>query len=117
MMIMEIGFFKTRRMVFLVRGHTKNPCNRNFALLKKRIHFKNIYTKKQAYDNLNSNEHVEAVKVNLSVFYYFDGRLDPYYKALTAGSLNCSHIFKFQYDNPGILEIQDNNSDLFFLKI
>ena len=110
MMLTEIGFFKTCRMVFLVRGHTKNPCDRTFALLKKNFHYKNIYTKKQVYDNLNSNEHVEAVHVDSSVFYDFDGRLNPYYKALTAGSVNRSHIFKFQHNKPGVLELQDNTS-------
>ena len=87
----------------------QHPCDRNFALLKKKFHFNNIYIKKQVYDNLNSNEHVEAVNIALSVFYDSDGRVDPYYKALTAGSVNHSHIFKFQHDNSGILELQDNN--------
>ena len=75
---------------------------------KEKNYYKNIYTKKQVYGNLNSNEHVEAVHVKSSVFYDFDGRLDPYYKALTEGSANCLHIFKFQHDKPGVLEIQDN---------
>ena len=35
MMLAEVGYFKTGRMAFLVRGHTKNPCDRSFMLLKK----------------------------------------------------------------------------------
>ena len=65
MMLTEIGFFKTCRMVFLVRGHTKNPCDRTFALLKKNFHYKNIYTKKQVYDNLNSNANTMNTNDNI----------------------------------------------------
>ena len=34
------------------------------------------------HDNLNRNEHVEAVHVDSSVFYDFNGRINPCYKAL-----------------------------------
>ena len=62
------------------------------------------------YENLNSNKHVEAISVGSSICYYFDGRLYPYFKSLTAGSVNCSRIFKFQHDNTGILKIQENTT-------
>lgn len=109
-MLTEIGYFKKSRMFFLVRGHTKNPCDRTFILLKKHFHYKNIYTKKQVHDNLNENEHVEAILVDSSQFYDFDTRLDVFYKKLQAGSVNCLHIFTFTHDKQGHAELRDSTS-------
>ena len=45
LMLTEIGIFKKASNVYLVRGHTKNACDRMFMLLKQHFHYKNVYKK------------------------------------------------------------------------
>ena len=109
MMLAELGYVKTARMSFLVRGHTKNPCDRNFMLLKKNFHWKNIYTKQQLDNVLNSNDNVQAIRVTHDQFFDFDAFFDTIYKRPAAGTVNRSHIFTMFHDRPGILEHKDSS--------
>jgi hypothetical protein len=52
------------RLVFLVKGHTKNDCDRMFNLMKKRYRKTNCYTPNQLLEFVKtSNEDVELVDV------------------------------------------------------
>ena len=46
--------------IFLVKGHTKNPCDRMFNILKKKTRKENIYTPTMLFDALNAQEQVTA---------------------------------------------------------
>jgi uncharacterized membrane protein len=39
----EAGYFAEVNMIFLVRGHTKNACDRCFNLLKNEFHDRQVY--------------------------------------------------------------------------
>ena len=46
--------------IFLVKGHTKNPCDRKFNELRQNTHDDNIYTPSMLFDALNKQDMVSA---------------------------------------------------------
>ena len=110
LLLTEIGVFRQINLLFLVRGHTKNACDRMFMLLKQNFHKRNIYTRKQLHDNFNHNVGVQAICCNGNNFYDLDSILDIYYKGLEAGTVNRTHIFRMYHDKPCVIELQDSPS-------
>ena len=58
----ERGWFKKVNYIFLIKGHTKNACDRMFNLFKVKWHKSNVYSLKQAIDVLNAVENVTAIE-------------------------------------------------------
>ena len=110
MLMTEIGLFKKASNVYLVRGHTKNACDRCFMLLKQHFHYKNVYTMEQLNKNLNQNDGVTAIEIKSNKFFDFDKLLDNFYKRPEAGTVTRTHIFSMNQDEPGILKVQDDIS-------
>ena len=54
--IVQRNIAKRVNAIFLVKGHTKNPCNRMFNLLKKDTRKDNIYSPTMLFDALNRQE-------------------------------------------------------------
>ena len=59
-LIVQRRIAKKVNAIFLVKGHTKNPCDRMFNLLKQDTRQDNIYTPAMLFDALNRQEGVEA---------------------------------------------------------
>lgn len=57
----ERGWFKSVNLIFLVKGHTKNDCDRNFNMLKIQWHPSNVYTFQQALDVLGEANYVNPI--------------------------------------------------------
>ena len=55
------GQFKSVNLIFLVKGHTKNNCDRNFNMLKIKWHPSNVYTFQQALDVLGEAENLNLI--------------------------------------------------------
>jgi hypothetical protein len=95
------------RMVFLVKGHTKNDCDRMFNLMKKRYRTSNCYTPKQLLEFVGqSNEDVELVDVmNGGGFQDWDRYQNKYMKA--PNSIQGFHIFQVDAQDPNRLACQE----------
>lgn len=91
--LVEKGFYKEVECVFFVVGHTKNPCDRCFNLLKEEYRKENIWTFEQLIDVMNKNKHVEAVPVNSNDFDNWGEYLDELYDKITSGCVKPYHIF------------------------
>jgi hypothetical protein len=59
--IVHMGYAKTVDAIILVRGHTRNPFDLMFNLLKKAYRKESCYTPIELMDILNSQEQCEAV--------------------------------------------------------
>jgi hypothetical protein len=90
--LVEAGFFQTVNLIFLVRGHTKNPCDRMFNTLKKDYHRSNCYTFPMLADMLRS-ENVEVLPVEEDDWENWDVFLDRFYMRFQSGTVQCNHIF------------------------
>ncbi len=66
-------------LIFLVKGHTKNLCDRAFNLLKIEYHNKNIYSTEELMKVLNTHDQVKAIKVDDSDFHDWDSIIAALY--------------------------------------
>ena len=64
----EEGFFSTVTISFLIKGHTKNSCNRNFNIIKKIYHKRNMFIKDEALRILSESECVTIIDTTLDFF-------------------------------------------------
>jgi len=90
--LVEAGYFEIANLIFLVRGHTKNPCDRMFNTLKKDYHRSNCYTFPMLADMLRS-ENVEVLPVEEADWENWDGFLDKFYMRFQSGTVQRNHIF------------------------
>ena len=65
-MLVEGGYFSKITICFLVKGHTKNSCDRNFNSMKCIYHSTNVCTKEEALDILSQSENITMVDVTPS---------------------------------------------------
>jgi hypothetical protein len=100
-LLVELGYFKKVDFVFLVRGHTKNICDRYFALMKKFFHRSQVYSYSDLISILNKQEHVTALPMECDVFKNMDDYLNKYYKLIPSGSVSINQIFFSQHDGKG----------------
>ncbi|KAG7373065.1 hypothetical protein IV203_033789 [Nitzschia inconspicua] len=62
--LVEMGYFRTVNMLFLVAGHTKNVCDRLFNNLKREYHNAQVFTFDQAVEILGRSQHVHVWKID-----------------------------------------------------
>jgi hypothetical protein len=89
-----MGYCKNTQGWFLVRSHTKNPCDRRFNELKLKYNKKNTYTMDQLMATLNFGENVTAIKVTGNAFKDWDTYLETFYNSFKVGTIKKSHIFQ-----------------------
>jgi hypothetical protein len=82
---------KTVRASFLVRGHTKNDCDRLFNLLKKEYRTSNVYIPDDLIATLNTCDDVTAIRVEQDMFMDFDSCQKKYF--VQPADININHIF------------------------
>lgn len=108
--IVEIGFFQEAEILFYVRGHTKNTCDRMFNLIKKDYHKQMIYTfdyideeggELNLMQLLNKREDVTAVPVTPEDFVNWDSKLNEVYKYLASGTIEGNHVFRVTKEKTG----------------
>lgn len=100
MYLVERGFFLKVNLIFLVKGHTKNICDRTFNLLKLEYHNKNIYSTEELMEVLDTHDQVTAIKVDETDFNEWDSIFDELYSR-PSGFTEKPHIFSFSHDTPG----------------
>ena len=88
--IVQRNIAKRVNAIFLVKGHTKNPCNRMFNLLKKDTRKDNIYSPTMLFDALNRQEGVHASLFNQ--FYDWD-QWESTYMRKTIPAIKSFHLF------------------------
>lgn len=98
LLLVERDFFKTVEFCFLVRGHTKNPCDRMYNLLKLLYRPKNIYTRQELFDALNANENVTVINTEADDFKFWGEHLDLLYGSIRTGWVTKNHIFRVADD-------------------
>jgi hypothetical protein len=110
----ELGFFETVSMIFLVVGHTKNVCDRRFNNLKRLYHKSQVFTLEQATAVLNTSKHVTVWPVDVeNDWKNYEAFLTKPYKKLRNAKLAIAvnHIFTATTD------AADGNKLKFFTRI
>ena len=79
--------------MFLIVGHTKNPANQRFNLLKLQYQSLNLFTMEQLIATVNTNDYVTAVQAKEEVFVDFMEYQQRFYKAFESNTITIYHIF------------------------
>ena len=93
LLLVEKGYYKEVEFVFLVVGHTKNPCDRWFNALKADYRRQNLFTFKELLKSVNKNNNLEAHEVANGVFCDWGSYLDQLYSKFKSGTVKNNHIF------------------------
>lgn len=96
--MIESGLFENVNLIFLIKGHTKNMCDRMFNLMKQNYSKRNVYTKTETYRVLGLSDNVTIVPAG-GKFKDWDSEFDILYRRPKAGSVTKNHLFSFSYED------------------
>ena len=102
-LLVEGGYFATAEVAFLVKGHTKNSCDRSFNLMKQHFHGKNACAKEMALKVLNKSSDATMVDCTPSIFKDCDTLLDKLCKKCPPSTIMKSHLFAVHQSDPTIV--------------
>ncbi len=104
--LVECKYFKKVEIIFYVRGHTKNACDRLFNQLKKHYHKQQIFTMGQMVTALSSLRYVSFNLANSHCFLDYAEMLDFFYNKFPAGMIQQNHVFWVEDSNPTTMYIK-----------
>ena len=110
--LVEQKFFRKVNMIFLIKGHTKNMCDRMFNQMKRNYRKRNVYTLEDTYKILDLQDNVIVVPVKgEELFRDWDEIFDEIYKRPKAGTIKKNHIFSYSDDTIDTVIITTKTSD------
>ena len=98
--LVERSYFHNVDIIFYIRGHTKNACDRLFSQLKKRYHRQQIFIMDQLVDVLNFSPNVHFQEVQAHDFFDYGEMLDYFYKKFPNGTIQNNHVFSVSSEHP-----------------
>jgi hypothetical protein len=106
LLLVKRGIAKTVRAIFLVRGHTKNDCDRLFNLMKKIYRKSDCFSQEELLAAVGSHEDVTPMPVQEGEFFDFSRVEDVYLKKIV-GDVNQNHIFEVLADNSDSMTVYE----------
>ena len=106
LLLTEANYFQEVTFAFYIKGHTKNPCDRMFKLLKMNYHKRRVFTMDQLLSIVNENDGVTVTHPNPNVFKDWYAYQSDYYGTMIPGTLASNHIYKATRDQRGTLFIK-----------
>ena len=103
--LVRLGVAKTARAIFLVKGHTKNDCDRMFNLMKYDYRNMNCYTPAELISIVNQHPQVNAVAMERSDFQDWDALENKMIKK--ADEILKNHVFAVMATSPNTMLIQE----------
>jgi hypothetical protein len=102
---------KVARAIFLVRGHTKNACDRLFNAMKRQYRKTNSYTPDDLLDAIKGNDNVLPFMVPDGTFKDWDLLENELIRKPPPGNTSSNHIFcvDINIDNGNTMIIHDNH--------
>ena len=91
--MVKVGFFLLVKVVFLIKGNTKNDCDQMSNLLKLDYRLYISYAVEQVVEHLHENHHVRVELMQLAYFYDWKKTLDNYHLKMESGEKNSPYIF------------------------
>ena len=107
----EVGWFKEVSINFLIKGHTKNSCDRCFNLLKQQYHKNNVYSFSHCLEVLRSCPLVEVIDAT-DLSYEWSKLLNSFYMNVVSGTVQKNHIFKFKVETIKRVQLKTKTSTI-----
>ena len=95
MWLFEVHVFVCVEDMFLIKGHTKNFCDRMFNLMKLDLHLRNVYFFEDMVHYLDENKLISVDPITSDEFFGFRRLLNYFYITLEMGQTNRTHVLKF----------------------
>jgi hypothetical protein len=106
LLLIEMEWYLTVNLIFLVAGHTKNAADQLFNLLKKEYRQSNIYNMEMLISALNKHELIEAIKAGPDDFLDWDKHLNLIYNSLPTGFVTQYQYFRSTVFRKGWMQAQ-----------
>ena len=103
--LVKLRITKIARAIFLVKGHTKNDCDRMFNLMKYDYRKMNCYTPSELISIVNQHPQVNAVAMEPSDFQDWDSLENKMIKK--ADEILKNHVFAVMATSPNTMLIQE----------
>ena len=102
--LVESGYLSTTKLIFLIKGHTKNKCDRLFNLLKSIYRRVDLYSFKESAAILNlSSKDISVIPMSPKDFFDVNRWLSQYYLEPETKTINEYHQFIVEKENPTTL--------------
>ena len=108
LLLVKLGVAKTARAIFLVRGHTKNDCDRLFNLMKKIYRKSDCFSQEEVLEAIGSHPDVNAIEVKEGEFFDFNRVEEKYMKKLSS-QVNQNHIFEVDVADSNSMNVYQHN--------
>jgi hypothetical protein len=105
--LVEMKFFRKVTIMFYIKGHMKNPCDRMCNIMKRVYRDSQVYSFDMLLDILNSSELITAIAVKETAFFDVCEMLDTFYKPMESGTVKKNHIFYAEDSNPTVLHCKE----------
>lgn len=92
-LLVKGGYFVTVNIVFLIKGHAKNTCDRTFNLMKKGHRKKQACAKEQALTVLGTHDDVTIINATSSMFHECNSWQNQFCRKYPSGVVTKSHVF------------------------
>lgn len=106
-LMVNLHVARTVRAVFLVRGHTKNDCDRCFNLMKCNYRITNVYTPRDLIRCINDHDQVSALLMDLFEFYDWNS-FENQFMILEIAGCKTQHVFTVKDTEPHVMLIQEH---------
>ena len=107
--LVEMDYFEEVEFMFLIVGHTKNPADRLFNLLKQRYRSMNLFTMEDLIECVNGNESVTALQSEGDDFKDFMDYQKEFYKPFATNTILKYHIFRSHKDDKGVIRYYESD--------
>ena len=105
--LVEAGFFDKVLILFYIKGHTKNACDRLFNEMKREYRDNNVYTFSQLLNQIDQSPFVQGNSVTEDTFVDVCEMLDSFYKQIAPGTINKNHMFWVEKSAPTTLHMKE----------
>jgi hypothetical protein len=113
--LVEMGYFDSVNIIFLITGHTKNVCDRRFNNLKHKYHKSQVFTIDQAVEVCSQSQFVTVWPVDPpNDWFDYHTFLLSMYKELIKAKLRIAknHIFSCTKSNTKDIQLSTRIADL-----
>jgi len=108
-LLVKRGICKIARAIFLVRGHTKNDCDRLFNLMKKLYRVSNIYDLPELIEAFGNHDDVLPTEVTDGEFLNVDKMEDKFIKK--PAKIQENHIFEVSEADPNSMFLYEYDGE------
>jgi hypothetical protein len=110
-MLAKLGIADVVRAIFLIKGHTKNDCDRMFNLLKYDYRNTNVYTPMQLIECINKHPQVTAIAMETDEDFLEFSSLQDMLMIKAIHGCSKHHVFTVHGNNANKMIMQEANGE------